>query len=186
MTSTPPSKLHKERGAILVVSLIVTLVMTTMGTGLYYVANRTIEQIESHTDRSETLYSAETCIDEAIMWIETQAETTPPCQALDLGTQCHAIGTLSGERTMNSQWKEAGESSSKGKDKVERRMQAHSYYCNIRLTAIPGGANSKYIYKIGSFGKGPNDARSDIEVTVALSMGGSSTGGSDIGQGNEY
>ena len=51
---------HRERGAILVVSLIVTLVMTTMGVGLFYVSDRSFEQMETNTSRSETLYSAET------------------------------------------------------------------------------------------------------------------------------
>lgn len=51
-----PPELSGQKGAILIVSLIITLVITTMGMGLFYIGNRSVDQIEAHTDRSETLY----------------------------------------------------------------------------------------------------------------------------------
>ena len=77
-------KTNRESGAIMVISLILTLVMTTMGIGLFYVANRTSDQIEANTNRSETLYSAETCIDQATRWITKEALTDPLNRAAPL------------------------------------------------------------------------------------------------------
>ena len=120
-------EVNRQRGAILVVSLIITLVMTTMGVGLFYTADQNIQQIEAHTDRSETLYSAETCIDEAVQWLEVQAETAMPCITLPSGDVCHVIGGGGSQKTMDSAWREVGESSSAREEKVRARMAEHPF-----------------------------------------------------------
>ena len=176
---------HRERGAILVVSLIVTLVMTTMGVGLFYVSNRSFEQMESNTSRSETLYSAETCIEDVIRWMKVTLVTEVPCKSGGVGGICHTIGAGPSPKTMDSAWRQEGESSTKGQSKVQRRMAQHEYKCTLKLTAIVSSPEEKYLYKIESEGKGPNRVRSDVEVVLSIAPS-EKKGGSDVGQGTEY
>ena len=192
--------LECQRGAILVISLMMMLVMTTMGMGLFYVANQNSDQVDNIADRSETLYSAETCIDEAVRWLQAEAQrlnledpkSVPcePCKTCELqkfNEICHTIGAPGDKKTMDSAWRMGGESSTKRKEKIQIRMAKHQYACNVKLVAIQEGAGKQYIYKIESEGIGPKSARTDLEVIASITVGGgSSDGGSDIGQGNEY
>jgi Tfp pilus assembly protein PilX len=193
--------LEYQSGAILVISLIMTLVMTTMGMGLYYAANQNTDQVDNVTNRSETLFAAETCVDEAVRWLDAEAkrldqvvpkslpcEPCPTCTLTALNQICHTIGAASGDkRLMGTNWRMPGEISSGRKDKLERIMNAHQYDCDLRLIAKQTGASTEYIYKIESRGIGPKSARTDLEVIASIKVGGGpSDGGSDIGQGNEY
>ena len=185
---------NRESGAIMVISLILTLVMTTMGIGLFYVANRTSDQIEANTNRSETLYSAETCIDQATRWITKEALTDPhPCKTPavnKLGDVCYTIGASGNKKTMDdTAWRPDKSSEPKYLTKAKARMLAHEYTCTVALTGITSGASTIHYYKVESTGLGPqvgaNPVRSDIVATVSVTIG-DSKAGSDAGQSNEH
>ena len=182
-------ELSGQKGAILVVSLIITLVITTMGMGLFYIGNRSVDQIEAHTDRSETLYSAEACVDVAVRWLDAESEGGVPCITVDpAGEVCHRIGSAAVGATNPSMdyWRVAGESSAVRASKFQGRMAKHEYFCSITLTATLAALGPKYIYQIESSGVGPKQARTNLVVIASITAGGSSDGGSDVGQANEY
>ena len=184
-----PPELSGQKGAILIVSLIITLVITTMGMGLFYIGNRSVDQIEAHTDRSETLYSAEACVDAAVRWLNVQSEAGVPCIDINPpGEVCHWIGSavISASNPSMDDWRVAGESSAVRALKFQGRMAKHEHFCRITLTATLAASGPKYIYKIESSGIGPKQARTNIEVIASITAGGSSDGGNDVGQGTEY
>jgi hypothetical protein len=65
-------------------------------------------------------------------------------------------------------------------------MAKHEYFCSITLTATLAALGPKYIYSIASSGVGPKQARTNLVVIASITAGGSSDGGSDVGQANEY
>ena len=177
-----PDCRRNQEGAILVLSLIMLLVMTTMGIGLWYVADRDSEQVEVNINQSETLYSSESCIGDATRWLEVEAAKGPPCKSVGKGKLCKAIPD-SGVHTMDADWRRtSGE-----KTKHKARMAAHSYKCTITLintisaagqqgTGFDVGQTSnyqgaisstKYLYKISASGFGPNNVRSDVEIIAS-------------------
>ena len=87
---------------IMVLSMIMLLVMTTMGVGLWYVADREIQQVTTTINRSETLYSSETCVDEAINWLRDEAAKGPPCKGCTPFTTIRTIPN-SGNRIFEKQ-----------------------------------------------------------------------------------
>ena len=184
-----PFELSGQKGAILVVSLIITLVITTMGMGLFYIGNRSVDQIEAHTDRSETLYSAEACVDAAVRWLDAESEGGVPCIDIEpAGEVCHRIGSAALGATNPSMdyWRVAGESSAVRASKFQGRMAKHEYFCEITLTATLAALGPKYIYSIASSGIGPKQARTNLQVIASITAGGSSDEGNDVGQANEY
>ena len=127
-----PPELSGQKGAILIVSLIITLVITTMGMGLFYIGNRSVDQIEAHTDRSETLYSAEACVDVAVRWLDAESEGGVPCIDIEpAGEVCHRIGSaaLGATNPSMDDWRVAGESSAVRASKFQGRMAKHEYFC---------------------------------------------------------
>ena len=186
-----PPELSGQKGAILVVSLIITLVITTMGMGLFYIGNRSVDQIEAHTDRSETLYSAEACVDAAVRWLDAESEGGVPCIDIEpAGEVCHRIGSaaLGATNPSMDDWSDNGTSGSSAvrASKFKGRMAKHEYFCKITLTATLAALGPKYIYEIVSSGIGPKQARTNLVVIASITAGGSSDGGSDVGQANEY
>ena len=182
-----PPELSGQKGAILIVSLIITLVITTMGMGLFYIGNRSVDQIEAHTDRSETLYSAEACVDVAVRWLDAESEGGVPCIEEPAGEVCRRFPEALGAPNpkMSDNWR-AGESSAVRASKFQGRMAKHEYFCSITLTATLAALGPKYIYSIASSGVGPKQARTNLVVIASITAGGSSDGGSDVGQANEY
>ena len=173
---------RNPEGAIIVLALIMLLVMTTMGIGLWYVADRDIEQVEIKANQSETLYSAESCIDDATRWLELEAAKAPPCKSVGKGKLCTTIPDT-GVQTMDAGWRRtSGE-----KTKHKTRMAAHNYKCTITLINTISAAgqqgtgfnvgqtsnyqgsisSTKYLYKITSSGLGPNNVRSDVEIIAS-------------------
>ena len=168
---------------IMVLSMIMLLVMTTMGIGLWYVADREIQQVTTTINRSETLYSAETCVDEAINWLRDKAAKGPPCKGCTPFTTIRTIPN-SGNRKMNTpDWKVGSEST-----KQREKMASHEYRCTVKLittvatqgqagtgfdvgqSSSYGGSTTytKYLYQIRSVGHAPNKIRSDIEIIASI------------------
>ncbi len=182
---TSSHNLRYQEGAILVLALIMLLVMTTMGIGLWYAADREAKQVAITVDRSETLYSAESCIDEAARWLDAEAIKSPPCKLVGTGKVCKTIPDSGANPSLDDpEWRTPAE-----KTPQRTRMASHTYTCNIMLvtsiavvgqqntgldvgqTNTYGGSTSstkKYIYKITSKGFGPDNVRSDVEVIASI------------------
>ena len=175
-----------QEGMILVFSLVIMLVMTTLGVGLWYVADRDIEQVEAKSNRSETIHSAETCIDESIQWLNQQAQIDTPCIKTGKGNLCKQIPDKGKKKDMGDDWKTGANT----KKKHTQRMAAHTYSCTITLiNAVPtsgtgtgfnvgqtnnyqGGISStKYLYRIKATGKtglGANTRQTEIELIASI------------------
>ena len=182
MTGIVPRK--NQEGAIIVLSLIMLLVMTTLGIGLWYVADREVHLVDVQTNRSETLHTAETCIDDAIRWLEVESASGPPCKAIGKGNLCKNIPD-SGTQHMNADWRQtSGE-----KAKYKKRMGSHNFSCTITLlSTVAAGAgqkgtggdvgqtnnyqgaitSTKYLYAITSTGSGPDNVQSKVEVIASI------------------
>ena len=68
-----------RKGSIIVITLILLVVMTTMGVGLLHSTKKTAQQVGKSVNRVESLYSAESCIVEAVQWLENAATSGVPC-----------------------------------------------------------------------------------------------------------
>lgn len=141
---------HTRQGSIIIITLVLLLVMTTMGVGLYYSTKQTVEQVTVSGNRSEALYSSETCVAEAVKQLETDGTTSGEPINADMD---HVNWVLSGETPAQ-----------------KNRMSAQKYTCNISLL---GTITPKTLYKISSRTTGANNVDSAIEVIVSTIIGGS-------------
>ncbi len=168
-----------RKGSIIIITLILLVVMTSMGVGLYYSTKNTAEQVSISGNRVESLYTAESCITEAVHWIEVESAKGPPCKGSSKGSICKSISS----KRMD-QWSLSGESTTQ-----RNRMNAHRYRCDISLlgTVASGGgagvgtgfdvgqsgsyggssASTKYIYKIKARADGSNKVMSEVEVVAS-------------------
>jgi type IV pilus assembly protein PilX len=161
---------NTRKGFIIVITLIILLVMTTMGIGLFYSTKQTAKQVSISGNRTESLYAAESCIPEAVHWIEIES----------------AKGSIVTSKTITSkrmgQWQLSGETTTQ-----RNRMNAHRYRCNISLlgtvssgsgtgtgfdvgqsSSYGGGTTStKYLYKIKAWADGGDNVMSEVEVIVS-------------------
>lgn len=113
---------------VIVITLVLLLVMTTMGIGLFYETKKTANQVRSNNNNSETLYSAESCIAEAKRWLNTEIDIRTPCESSAIGSVCKVIG----EKYM-------GDSLIRIDSGVpsDSRLSAHYYRCEItRLSTV--------------------------------------------------
>jgi len=170
---------NTRKGFIIVITLILLLVMTTMGVGLFYSTKQTAMQVNISGSKTESLYTAESCITEAVHWLENNA------------SQCQNQGLCT---TINSnmdkgEWRLAGED-----NKKKEKMRSKSYRCEvhkIKEINIDGGdgqvgqgkgfavgqgegygavaTNTKSYYSIRSKG-GNTTGKSNTIVEVIISM----------------
>ena len=64
---------NSREGFIIVISLVLMLVMTTMGVGLYYSSKQSAVEVADNVSRSDALYSAEACLAEARLWLKVSS-----------------------------------------------------------------------------------------------------------------
>ena len=167
-----------RKGSIIVITLILLVVMTSMGVGLYYSTKHTAKQVGVSGSRTEALYTAESCTTEAAHWLETTSLSGLPCKSSSKGGVCKSIAS----KRMD-QWGLRGESSAQ-----KNRMNAHRYSCDIVLlgtistesdagtgfdvgqSGSYGGNSSstKYLYKITSKANGNNKISSEVEIVVSM------------------
>ena len=178
-----PLNSGKREGFINVITLTLMLVMMTMGVGLYYSTKQSAELVGANITKSDSFYSAESCIAEARMWLKNQSAAGAPCKNVASGTMCHNI------RTANmSKWQIAAE-----RQNFKNRTQTQEYKCSIALlgkVAYEGGegvgfdlgegsgygtsaTNTKYMYRIRSEGSlntnlGLNNFTSGVEVIDSM------------------
>ncbi len=166
-----------RQGSIIVIALVMLLVMTTMGIGLFYSTKQTAKQVSASGRITESLYTAESCITEAVNWIEIESAKGPPCKGSGVGNVCKSINS----KRMD-QWALSGESTMQRK-----RMNANRYRCDISLlgtissssgagtgfdvsqSGSYGGSSTstKYLYKIRARADGSNNVVSEIEVVAS-------------------
>ena len=165
-----------QKGSIIVITLILLLVMTSMGVGLFYATKQTAKQVSISGSRTEALYTAESCITEAVHWIEIESAKGPPCKSSGTGNLCKSISS----KRMD-QWGLSGETTTQRK-----RMNAHRYRCDVSLlgtvsasgtgTGFDVGSSSsygggvtrtKYLYKIKVRADGSNNVVSEVEVIAS-------------------
>lgn len=169
---------NHRKGSIIVITLILLVVMTSMGVGLYYSTKHTAKQVGVSGSRIEALYTAESCTAEAIHWLETTSLSGPPCKGSSKGSVCKAITSK-----QMSRWNLSGESSAH-----VNRMNAHRYNCDVSLlgtistendtgagfdvgqSGSYGGSSSstKYLYKITSKASGSNNVASEVEIVISM------------------
>jgi len=172
--SQPP---NTRKGFIIVITLILLLVMTTMAIGLFYSTKQTVKQVGISGNRTEALYTAESCITEAVHWIEINSTNGPP-------SACKSSGNICGPTNSKhmGQWQLSGETTTQ-----RNRMNAHRYRCDISLlgtissdsdsgtgfdvgqSSSYGGSttSTKYLYKIKARADGSDNVMSEVEVIVS-------------------
>ena len=167
-----------RKGFIIVITLVLMLVMMTMGVGLYYSTKQTAQQVGVNVNRSETFYAAESCITEAKHWLQKESVSGAPCINKSIGSTCHSISS-----TKMSKWKLSGESQN-----FKDRTEGQKYECSISLLGKvvyeEGGegvgfdigesdtygnvlTNTKYMYRINSKGFVGN-LSSEVEEVVSM------------------
>jgi len=157
---------NTRKGFIIVITLVILLVMTTMGVGLFYSTKQIAKQVGISGSRTEALYSSESCITRAAHWIEEQSANGPPCQSQGAGKFCKRV------------WETASQIN---------RMNTHGYTCDISLlgtVAASGGSgtgsnigqnnsyggsatSTKYLYKIKVKANASNKVVSEVEAVVS-------------------
>jgi Tfp pilus assembly protein PilX len=174
---------NPRKGFILVISLTLMLVMMTMGVGLYYSSKQSAELVGASITKTDSFYSAETCIAEVRIWLKKESASGAPCKNVASGNMCHSIS-----KAKMSKWDISTDSSS-----LKNRAQAQEYECNVSLlgkVAYEGGegvgfdvgegsgygnaaTNTKYLYRIRSEGSlssssGLHNFLSGIEVIDSM------------------
>ena len=164
-----------RQGFIIVVTLTLMLVMMTMGIALFYSSKQTVKQVNANVEKRSYLFTAESCITEAIHWLEINSAS-----CTQVGRVCKTINATNG---MNK-W-DIGEN-----DKRKTQMGTQGYQCQIQnmkvLNLDDGGEgfdvgqgdgyeaisrNTKNYYKITSNGFNiGGDSKTTVEVIVSLIM----------------
>ena len=172
-----------RKGFIIVISLTLMLVMMTMGIGLYYSSKQSAELVGSSVTKSDSFYSAETCIAEARLWLKVASVSGAPCKNKAPGTICHSIASAK-----MSKWQLSSES-----QVFKNRTQNQLYQCSIALlgmVAYEGGegvgfdvgegsgydaqaTQTKYLYRIRAKGSlnsnsGTHNFLSEVEVIDSM------------------
>jgi type IV pilus assembly protein PilX len=167
---------NTRKGFIIVITLVILLVMTSMGVGLFYSTKQTAKQVGISGSRTEALYTAESCITEAVHWIEIESAKGPPCKNSGAGNICKSITSKN-----MGQWQLSGENTTQ-----RNRMNAHRYRCDVSLlgtvsasgtgtgfdvgssSSYGGGATrTKYLYKIKVRADGSDNVMSEVEVIAS-------------------
>jgi|TARA_B100000929_G_C15418447_1_gene390509 type IV pilus assembly protein PilX len=169
---------NNREGFIIVISLILMLVMMTMGVGLYYSSKQSSEQVGINVTKSDAFYAAESCITEAKIWLEKNGSSSAPCKNVAAGNVCHTINS-----TKMSKWQLSAESQT-----FKNRTKSQNYKCSISLLGkvsyeeggkgtgfdigesdsyVGAKTKTKYLYRIGSSGFIGN-FKSEVEVIASM------------------
>ncbi len=145
-----------REGFVIVITLVLLLVMTTMGIGLFYETKKTANQVRSNNNNTETLYSAESCIAEAKRWLSIERGIrSVPCESFSEGSVCKVIG----EKYMGDSPIRIDSSVSS-----DSRLSAHYYRCEItRLSSVLTESSSGG----SSDGEEGYDESDDIETIIS-------------------
>ena len=174
---------NSREGFIIVISLMLMLVMTTMGVGLYYSSKQTSKEVANNISRSDALYTAEACIADARLWLKVNSTPDAPCLNVEPGKICQNVTSQN-----MSRWSLTNDSQI-----LQNRNEVQKYSCTIALlgsVAYEGGegvgfdigesdsygqniVNTKYMYRIRSTGtlnsnSGTKNFSSTVEVIDSM------------------
>ncbi len=176
---------QSEQGIVIVITLILLLVMTTMGIALVYTTSRNAERAQGVVNSTEAMFSAESCAQTAMQWLETTGVSQPPCKNSTPGSSCYSVTSTA----MNKSNYSIPGLTGTLKTKFNNKMNLHRHSCDISLVTTVsdkkigkgtgfgvdkdtgyGGKSShtKYIYKITAEGSGPNESQVNIENIVSM------------------
>jgi Tfp pilus assembly protein PilX len=126
-------KPSSERGVVVMISLVLLVVMTTMGVGLVYTTGRNDKSASQKINHSQALHASETCIQNILQWMAVNGVTAPPCKNKTTG-RCYQIKN----RTMAS----SDYSISGSQQKQQTKMARHKYQCEVSLLTTLSGKNN--------------------------------------------
>lgn len=169
-----------RRGSILVVTLILLLVMTTMGVGLLYSTKKTAQQVGKSVNKVASLYSAESCVVDAVKWLENAAKNGVPCKS---GSCFNSHQKSMSRWELNSEW-----NSDKKGQAHKNKVAKQKYTCSVQWlgqeasdsatgtgfdvgssSAYGGGVTqTKHLYKITSTGSNDEYVKSKVEVITSM------------------
>jgi len=168
-----------KKASVIVFALVIIMIMTSMGIGLYYSSKQAAMQIASSTNKTQLLYAAESCITESIQKIKTASNLAPPCTKQNPALCQKPIYGGLDKLNKYFDFKET---------KAQRQqLKNYTYECRISLLgtdrlAIDAGVGSdvgsditynnmkktKYLYKIKAQADGQGRAKSTIEVVTSI------------------
>jgi Tfp pilus assembly protein PilX len=169
-----------RQGSIIIITLILLSVMTTMGVGLLHSTKKTAQQVGRSVDRVGLLYSAESCIVEAVQWLENAATSGVPCKS---GSCFNSNQKSMSKWELNSEW-----SGDKKSQAHKNKISKQKYICSVEWlgedtsdsaagigfdvgsSSSYGGAvtSTKHLYKITSTGFNDGKVRAKVEVIASL------------------
>ncbi len=162
-----------QEGAILVVTLLLTTVMSLIGVALFYRVGSDVQLVERASARTEAFYAADSCVEDSKNYILGQSGPWG-------GALANANGLDLPVRKMDSLHNPGSEGA-----KVRARLGKFSYICNIKQfdqTLVEGTAGEaiemtfgydqkgtirKQFYHINGSGQGPEGIRRDIEAVLS-------------------
>ena len=163
-----------KKGSIVVITLVIMLVMTTMGAGFYYSTLKTVNSALVEENAVQNLYSSESCITEAVAWLNKHSKNGPPAQCLNKSSSKSCAKINGNQKGWSPKIGERVDQS--------RKMEKQSYSCEIyplgneALTSSSGSGfdvgesgaydqgigQTKYYYKIKSY-----SSKASVEVVVS-------------------
>jgi len=167
-----------QEGVVMVVAVFMLLIMTTMGIALIQYAKREAQQVTIFEETNDALLLSDSCVEEAVQYLEQLGASSPPCEAQAVGSQCGS--TLSNR--MNA-WSLSGEHA-----KMILKGANQSYQCRIYVAsreALGGSSGAgfdvgqqnvygqasirtKYLYLIRASSNTENNAKTDVEVIASM------------------
>lgn len=167
-------------------ALVIIMIMTSMGIGLYYSSKQAAMQVASSTNKTQLLYAAESCITESIQKIKTASKSAPPCTKQNPALCQKPIYGGLDKLNKYFDFKETKFDFKETKAQ-HQQLENYTYKCTISLLgtdrlAIDAGVGSdvgsditynnmkktKYLYKIKAQADGQGRAKSTIEVVTSI------------------
>jgi len=180
-----------EEGFVLVLSLLLLVIMTTIGAGLVFTASKQSAQSSSWANYQQAFYAAETGLEEARSWLDEKIyiEGIIPNEKTDETALCSKVFDVSKIKFVQTSNNDPGGVSENNKLKdIDNNINdgfKYSYYMEeADTTSGPNlgvgsevtasndeSSNSKKTYKVYICGNGPNNEESNLEVLLSAIIG---------------
>lgn len=172
------TSMRKQQGAVMVIAVMMLLIMTTMGVGLIQYAKQESQQVTIFEETNDALLLSDSCIEEAVQYLEQLGASSPPCETQAVGSQC---GSTVSNR-MNA-WGLSGEHAKMAKKSVSQTYSCRIYVASREALGGSSGAGfnvgqqnvygqtairTKYLYRIRASSNTENNAKTDVEVIASM------------------
>lgn len=169
---------RNQEGVVMVIAVFMLLIMTTMGIALIQYAKQEAQQVTIFEETNDALLLSDSCVEEAVQYLEQLGVSSPPCETQAVGSQC-------GNAVSNglNAWGLSGEHS-----KMAQKASRQTYYCRIYVAsreALGGSSGAgfnvgqqnvygqtairtKYLYRIRASSNTENNAKTDVEVIASM------------------